>query len=75
MSEPVAAMPNYWGDGQQDEKRWNLVGSTMPDPADVPADMMERYLKRLFALADTNGDGVLQPQEFAAVPSPPHAPC
>ena len=36
----------------------------MPNIADVPPAMLERYLKKLFAVADTNGDGVLQPSEF-----------
>merc|ERR1719305_2112732 len=26
--------------------------------------MLERYFTKLFAVADTNGDGVLQPEEF-----------
>merc|ERR1711966_250043 len=37
----------------------------MPNPADVPADMMADYLQKLFKIADTNGDGVLSPVEFA----------
>merc|ERR1711998_708796 len=37
----------------------------MPDPADVPADMMADYLQKLFKVADTNDDGVLSPVEFA----------
>jgi len=37
----------------------------MPNPADVPADMMADYLQKLFKVADTNDDGVLQPVEFA----------
>jgi Ca2+-binding EF-hand superfamily protein len=31
---------------------------------EVPADMLERYLEKLFQIGDTNGDGVLQPKEF-----------
>merc|ERR1719486_329946 len=38
--------------------------SSMPDLADVPDEMLERYFAKLFAVADTNGDGVLQPEEF-----------
>ena len=37
----------------------------MPSIEDVPAEMLERYLYKLFHVADTNGDGVLQPEEFA----------
>jgi Ca2+-binding EF-hand superfamily protein len=37
---------------------------TMPKIDDVPPAMLERYFKKLFAIADTNGDGVLQPAEF-----------
>jgi len=36
----------------------------MPRMQDVPAPMLERYLKKLFNIADVNGDGVLQPAEF-----------
>jgi len=39
--------------------------SDMPDLADVPPLMLEQYLEKLFAVADVNGDGVLQPEEFA----------
>ena len=68
MSGPLPTQNNYWDTTEaQDQKTWNLVGSTMPDPSDVPPEMLERYLTRLFKLADTNGDGVLQPQEFASV--------
>jgi Ca2+-binding EF-hand superfamily protein len=37
----------------------------MPNLEDVPEEMLERYLQKLFQIADTNGDGVLQPDEFA----------
>jgi len=40
---------------------------SMPDLADVPQPMLEQYLKELFKVADTNGDGVLQPAELARV--------
>jgi hypothetical protein len=36
----------------------------MPNLDDVPPEMLARYFKKLFAVADTNGDGVLQPAEF-----------
>jgi len=36
----------------------------MPNLADVPPRMLEDYLTKLFQVADTNGDGVLQPEEF-----------
>jgi Ca2+-binding EF-hand superfamily protein len=36
----------------------------MPRIEDVPAPMLERYFKKLFSIADVNGDGVLSPQEF-----------
>merc|ERR1711865_96556 len=35
--------------------------------ADVPADMLDRYLRKLFQTADLDGNGVLDRQEFAAV--------
>ena len=38
---------------------------SMPNPADVPADMMADYLQKLFKVADSNDDGVLSPIEFA----------
>ena len=41
------------------------VASEMPKWDDVPEPMLERYLEKLFAIGDTNGNGVLQPQEFA----------
>ena len=37
----------------------------MPDLADVPPAMLERYFQKLFQVADANGDGVLQPEELA----------
>jgi len=40
------------------------VGEGVPMWDEVPADMLERYLEKLFQIGDTNGDGVLQPQEF-----------
>merc|ERR1712086_362176 len=40
------------------------VGEDVPMWDEVPADMLERYLEKLFQISDTNGDGVLQPQEF-----------
>jgi Ca2+-binding EF-hand superfamily protein len=39
-------------------------GSEMPSIEDVPPAMLERYFQKLFAVADVNGDGVLQPSEF-----------
>jgi len=36
----------------------------MPRIQDVPSAMLERYFKKLFAVADVNGDGVLQPSEL-----------
>merc|ERR1711865_1204733 len=41
------------------------MGFAMPNPADVPADMMADYLQKLFKVADSNDDGVLSPVEFA----------
>ena len=32
--------------------------------SDVPAEELDAYLRKLFAIADENGDGVLQPQEY-----------
>jgi len=37
----------------------------MPKIEDVPRALMTQYLERLFEMEDENGDGVLQPQEFA----------
>jgi len=37
----------------------------MPALKDVPPAMLQDYLRKLFAISDVNGDGVLQPQEFA----------
>merc|ERR1711871_433403 len=39
-------------------------GNDMPSIEDVPPAMLERYFQKLFAVADVNGDGVLQPSEF-----------
>jgi len=36
-------------------------------PDEVGADQMDRYLEGLFKIADTNGDGVLQPSELATL--------
>ena len=36
----------------------------MPRLSEVPAEMLEMYLAKLFAIADANGDGVLQPHEL-----------
>jgi len=44
--------------------RTTVAAPPMPNLKDVPQDLLERYLKKLFELADTNGDGVLQPSEF-----------
>merc|ERR1711939_1074179 len=46
------------------EGRVNAAASTIPNFADVPPAMLERYLSRLFLIGDTTGDGVLQFQEF-----------
>ena len=40
------------------------AAGAMPALADVPPAMLKRYLQKLFAVADVNGDGVLQPAEF-----------
>merc|ERR1711937_600526 len=40
------------------------VGEGVPMWDEVPDEMLERYLSKLFQIGDTNGDGVLQPQEF-----------
>ena len=31
----------------------------------VPEDQLEAYMNKLFCIADSNRDGVLQPEEFA----------
>merc|ERR1719502_526091 len=46
------------------KKKSAPAASGMPRLSEVPAEMLERYLAKLFAVADTNGDGVLQPSEF-----------
>merc|ERR1711871_1905151 len=46
------------------QARLRTGAPTMPKIDDVPPAMLERYFKKLFAIADTNGDGVLQPTEF-----------
>jgi len=38
--------------------------AAVKDPADYAAEELEEYLKQLFRVADTNGDGVLQPHEM-----------
>jgi len=43
------------------------VASDMPLWNQVPADMLERYLEKLFLIGDENGDGVLQPNEFLSL--------
>merc|ERR1719502_888249 len=40
------------------------VAEGVPMWDEVPDEMLERYLSKLFQIGDTNGDGVLQPQEF-----------
>merc|ERR1712195_208426 len=47
------------------ESNPDTADSGMPNPADVPADMMVDYLQKLFKIADSNDDGVLSPVEFA----------
>merc|ERR1711959_841139 len=36
----------------------------MPALEDVSPKLLQKYFKQLFQVADTNGDGVLQPAEF-----------
>ena len=40
------------------------TGKAAYEWSDIPEDEMDAYLRKLFAVADENGDGVLQPQEF-----------
>merc|ERR1711939_1110904 len=56
-----AATPRVHG---MREGRVNAAASTIPNFSDVPPEMLERYLTRLFQIGDTTGDGVLQFQEF-----------
>ena len=44
---------------------------TLPDLKDISLPVLERYFRRLFALADTDGNGVLDPREFHNVRSGP----
>jgi len=46
------------------KKRSGGSGSQMPRLSEVPAEMLERYLAKLLAVADANGDSVLQPHEL-----------
>jgi len=39
----------------------------MPSVGDVPPDMLESYLSEMFKIADTDGNGVLDPQEFESM--------
>jgi len=41
--------------------------STMPNLGEVPPEMLERYLTKLFQVGDINGDGVLSYGEMAAL--------
>ena len=41
----------------------------LPDLKDISLPVLERYFNRLFALADTDGNGVLDPREFHNVRS------
>jgi len=41
----------------------------VPNLKDVSLPVLERYMKRLFKLADTDGNGVLDHREFAQVRS------
>merc|ERR1719238_2045310 len=50
--------------GGKKPKKAAAPAGDMPKLFDVPQPMLERYLQKLFAVADTNGDGVLQPEEF-----------
>jgi Ca2+-binding EF-hand superfamily protein len=63
-SEFVPAMSALLqGDFVQDTAP-STVSNEMPTLADVPPEMLQRYLLKLFRVADTNGDGVLQPSEL-----------
>ena len=50
-------------DGNLEDETPKVV-SDLPTWDQVPAAMLEKYLEKLFAIGDTNQDGVLQPQEF-----------
>jgi Ca2+-binding EF-hand superfamily protein len=60
MLAVIAAMKDGATDAAVDQ-----FEAGMPNPADVPADMMADYLQQLFKIADSNDDGVLSPVEFA----------
>merc|ERR1712166_55222 len=53
---PMATAPRQVS---ADEEPW------MPEIADLSSQMIEDYLKQMFTIGDTNGDGVLSPDEFA----------
>ena len=41
----------------------------LPPLSAIPNDMLVDYMRKLFAIGDVNGDGVLTPVEFAEAPS------
>ena len=41
--------------------------SALPPLSSIPTEMIIDYMQKLFAIGDTNGDGVLSPTEFAEV--------
>ena len=46
--------------------------SALPPLSEIPEAMLKDYMKKLFAIGDVNGDGVLSPTEFAEAPSAPN---
>ena len=54
----------YSTTGDFDDSRDEEQTGNMPTWDQVPEATMGKYLERLFAVGDTNGDGVLEPQEF-----------
>ena len=49
---------------QSNEKKSTAKDSSEFSWDQVPEDEMDEYLRKLFSIADENGDGVLQPQEY-----------
>ena len=59
VNEAVPCAPSsFWDDTPQ-------VTAVVPKWDEVPEAMLEKYLDKLFAIGDTNGDGALQFQEFS----------
>merc|ERR1712216_975140 len=52
------------GAQDEDDDDHDGEGQSLPALQDVPPEMLEKYFMQLFESADTNGDGVLEPEEL-----------